>query len=616
MARYSNCPQSYEVFSDFMDRCLLNDQSLIWPEKNVWTLENLKKIKVNFIDNPIMGGEFWDKLFNQFSDLNDDCWRILADAFFVYTLPSTYMKPEKKYEYINKVCEQRNLELPDFKEDMWDVLNQGFTRTAIQYHQKYKQLWVIFLFAIKVKEKEDRTEFLDDHLAVREELYKIIDDINPNDRSYGMLNAILHLGYPEKYERMISLSDKKKAVKYYEDKIKDQIDSEANLDQKLLAIRNYLEEKELVDEKLNFYAPQFQERWRGKNKVKEENDEEYTTDEQVEEDPFLDELVKTLRNKKQIILYGPPGTGKTYYAKKLARAIISQDNFEKDYSQLTALEKDKLQLGAAKNNGNSQKYLRFCTFHPAYGYEEFMEGYRPALSKTGKAIFELQDGIFKKICNDARENPEQTYVLIIDEINRGDIPRIFGELITLLEADKRWSKNNEEDYISLTLPASQENFTVPENVNIIATMNTADKSIALLDIALRRRFGFRELLPKPELLENQTIAEINLSELLNHLNNRIIEKIDKNLQIGHSYLMKNEKAIKTEEQLISRIKDEILPLLQEYCFDDFSTLEEILGPKLFNLEQGRFNEEIFSSAGKELILDSLKSILAEEKTNE
>ncbi|MGM0549368.1 MAG: McrB family protein [Bacillota bacterium] len=616
MARYSNCPQSYEVFSDFMDRCLLNDQSLIWPEKNVWTLENLKKIKVDFVDTPKIGGEFWDKLFNQFSELNDDCWRILADAFFVYTLPSTYMKPERKYEYINKVCEKRNLELPDFKDDMWDVLNQGFTRTAIQYHHKYKQLWVIFLFTIKVKEKEDRQEFLNNDLAVRKELYQIIDDITPNDRSYGMLNAILHLGYPEKYERMISLTDKKKAVKYYEDKIETKIDSESNLDQKLLTIRSYLEEKELDNEKLNFYSPQFQEQWRDENKVKEENDDEYITDEQVEEDPFLDELVKTLRNKKQIILYGPPGTGKTYYAKKLARAIISQDNFEKDYSQLTALEKDKLQLRADKNDDSFKKYLRFCTFHPAYGYEEFMEGYRPTLSKSGKAAFELQDGIFKKICNDARENSEQTYVLIIDEINRGDIPRIFGELITLLEADKRWSKNNKEDYISLTLPASQESFTVPENVNIIATMNTADKSIALLDIALRRRFGFRELLPKPELLENQDIADINLANLLTELNTNIIEKIDKNLQIGHSYLMKNEKAIKTEEQLISRIKDEILPLLQEYCFDDFSTLEEILGPKLVNLEKGRFNEEIFSSAGKELILNSLKNILTEEITDE
>jgi hypothetical protein len=95
MACYSNCPQSYEVFSEFIDRCLLKEQSLIWRDKNVWTLENLREIKIDFVDTPKIGGEFWDKLFNQFSELNDGCWRILADAFFVYTLPSTYMKPEK-----------------------------------------------------------------------------------------------------------------------------------------------------------------------------------------------------------------------------------------------------------------------------------------------------------------------------------------------------------------------------------------------------------------------------------------------------------------------------------------------------------------------------------------
>ena len=613
MARYSNCPQSYEVFSEFMDRCLLNDQSLIWPDNNAWTLENLRKIKTNFIDNSIDGGKFWNKLFKQFSDLNDDCWRILADAFFIYTLPSTYMKPEKKYEYIKKVTEKRNLELPDFDNDRWDALNEGFSRTAVQYHQKYKQLWLLIRFAILVKEQEDRDSFLNNDLIVRDKLFELVKNTNSTDRSYGMLNAILHLGYPEKYERMLNLGHKKKIIEHYSGKIENELNDTLNIDQKLYAIRKEFEEEEYQNKEFDFYFPQIKEQW---IETVNGNDSDPNLTEKTEEDPFLDELVKTLRNKKQIILYGPPGTGKTYYAKKLARAIIAQDNFENDFSQLSESEKEKLQLGAAKNSEGSKKYLRFCTFHPAYGYEEFMEGYRPTLSKSGKAAFELQDGIFKKICNDARENPEQTYVLIIDEINRGDIPRIFGELITLLEADKRWSKNNEEDYISLTLPASQENFTVPENVNIIATMNTADKSIALLDIALRRRFGFRELLPKPELLENQDIADINLANLLTELNSSIIEKIDKNLQIGHSYLMKNEKAIKTEEQLISRIKDEILPLLQEYCFDDFSTLEEILGHKLVNLEKGRFNEEIFSSAGKELILNSLKNILTEEITDE
>lgn len=604
MARYSNCPQSYEVFSDFMKNCLLKDQSLIWPEKNSWTLKNLKKIKENFIDNPIEGGEFWNKLFKQFEELNDECWRILADALFVYNLPSTYMKPEKKYEYINKVAKKRNLNIPDFDNDRWEALNEGFSRTAVQYHQKYKQLWLIIRFAIEVKEAKDRESFLNNHLAVREKLYYLVKNTKPSDRSYGMLNAILHLGYPDKYERILNLGHKKRIVKYYSNIIDNEINENTNIDQKLNVIRKEFEEKEYQDKEFDFYFPQIKEQWIDK----EENGT--NSNGETEEDPFLDELVKTLRNKLQIILYGPPGTGKTYYAQKLAKTIIAQDNFEKDYIELTAEEKKTLSFDSDNNHTeDSMNYLRFCTFHPAYGYEEFIEGYRPKISKNGKAVFELQDGIFKKICKDAKNAPDKTFVLIIDEINRGDIPRIFGELITLIEADKRWNENNKEDSLSVILAASQEKFSVPENVNIIASMNTADKSIALLDIALRRRFGFRELLPQTKLLENQEIAEINLAELLNKLNDEIVAKIDKNLQIGHSYLMKNEKAIKTEEQLLSRIKDEILPLLQEYCFDDFNTLEEILGSKLVNLEKGRFNQKVFSAGGKKIILDCFKELV-------
>lgn len=131
-------------------------------------------------------------------------------------------------------------------------------------------------------------------------------------------------------------------------------------------------------------------------------------------------------------------------------------------------------------------YLRMCTFHPAYGYEEFVEGYRPYLSEDGTPHFQIQDGIFKRLCRDARQEPDRTFVLIIDEINRGNIPRIFGELITLIERDNRWRPNDTRS-MSLELPISRESFAVPQNVYIIATMNTADKSIAVLDTAVRRR---------------------------------------------------------------------------------------------------------------------------------
>ncbi|MFW6029642.1 MAG: McrB family protein [Halanaerobiales bacterium] len=621
MGKYANCLKSYEVFEQFMRLCLIEDRSLIWPDKEVWTLDNLQKIKTHFVDNPLLGGDFWTKLFDQFSDLNEGCWRILGDAFLVYTLPSTYMKPERKYGYIKKVCDKKQLNLPDFSDERWDVLNQGFTRTSMQYHQKYKQLWVIFLFAIRVKRKKDRNQFLEDHKAVRSELFDILEGIDSKgDRSYGMLNAILHLGYPEHYERMISKTDKEKVVNYYNSRIDAELRTNGNTDEKILSIRKSFENDEYKQKDFDFYLPSVQENWRevdGKQANKKPTDIE--AEDVVEEDPLLDDLVRSLRRHKQLILYGPPGTGKTYYAQKLAKTVIAQDNFEKDFSQLDKEEKEQLKVGpitdkvkeeeSTYNYKSNLKYLRFCTFHPAYGYENFIEGYRPEITEDGRPTFKLKDGIFKNICTDAKDNPDKTFVLIIDEINRGDIPRIFGELITLIETEKRWKLENINPETAVILPASSKVFAVPENVLLIGTMNTADQSIALLDIALRRRFGFRELMPMTDLLENQDISGVNLGKWLKELNERILQKAGRNLQIGHSYLMKNGKPIKNEEQLIACVKDEILPLLQEYCYDDYSTLEDILGSKIVNVQKGGFNQQIFSSSGNKLIINSMKELV-------
>ncbi|MFW6025858.1 MAG: AAA family ATPase, partial [Candidatus Woesearchaeota archaeon] len=371
MAKYSNCPKSYETFQKFINQCLIKNNSLIWPDEEVWTLKNLKRIETNFIDKPIMGGEFWDKLFQQFKALNDGCWRILADSLLVYTLPSTYMKPEKKYEYIEKVCKKRGFDLPDFSDERWDVLNQGFTRTSMRYHQKYRQLWLIYYFAMRVKNKSNKEEFINDHRRVRKELYDILEnEIEENvDKAYGMLNSILHLGYPEKYERIISQTHKNKIIDRFSHLIDDETKKEGNIDEKISSIRESLE-KEYEEKDFDFYLPSIQDMW------KEKSDD--TKNIETEEDPTLDNLVRTLRRHKQIILYGPPGTGKTYYAKKLANEVIAQDNFEKDFKQLNENEKLQLKIGYQPNKNNDENsYLRFCTFHPAYGYEEFIEGYRP-----------------------------------------------------------------------------------------------------------------------------------------------------------------------------------------------------------------------------------------------
>ena len=236
-------------------------------------------------------------------------------------------------------------------------------------------------------------------------------------------------------------------------------------------------------------------------------------------------------------------------------------------------------MGGAESLG----LVRMCCFHPAYGYEDFIEGYRPELHE-GRMSFTLRDGIFKEVCRDAEAQPERQFYLIIDEINRGDIPRIFGELLTIIEKDKRGK--------TVVLPLSRSAFRVPPNVFLIGTMNTADRSIALLDTALRRRFGFIELMPDVSLLDQASVAEIPLGPWLEALNRRICEHVGRdarNLQIGHSFLLEGGKPVKDAARFFQVVRDEIIPLLEEYCYEDYDALHAILGER-----SGRSDESCHS----------------------
>jgi len=301
-----------------------------------------------------------------------------------------------------------------------------------------------------------------------------------------------------------------------------------------------------------------------------------------------------LERKRQVILYGPPGTGKTHWAYQAAITISSFDAFGKDFSELLAEQKSTI-LG----NEDVAGFVRFCTFHPSYGYEDFIEGYKPK-SHDGVLTFEERAGIFKKICHTAAKQPDRKFFLIIDEINRGDIPRIFGELLTILEKDKRGR--------SLFLPVSGQIFSVPDNVYIIGTMNTADRSIALLDTALRRRFGFIELMPDPLLLGDVTLESIPLGPWLEALNQRILKSIGRdarNLQIGHAYLLDKGKPLSNFSSFVRVLQEDIIPLLEEYCYEDYDTLEKILGKGIVNRERQKIRHELFGATYRDDLIQAL-----------
>ena len=351
------------------------------------------------------------------------------------------------------------------------------------------------------------------------------------------------------------------------------------------------------------------------------------------EDLIQDNAASSKGNKMHSlnqILYGPPGTGKTYNTvtealKVLVAINVDEDEYGDRYS------KDKCRFDALKAKG----HIEFITFHQSFSYEDFVEGIR-AETNDGGISYSVKDGIFKKIAiealfsklelsgdkleevwkkiidthnvivnkkitaetkfdpkdsdhkklilavhkrSDFIEGKGEPYVLIIDEINRGNTSRIFGELITLIESTKRAGSDEAMDAV---LPYSQETFTVPDNLYIIGTMNTADRSLALIDTALRRRFDFIEMMPDVTLIEDKKsrkrikIEGVDIQEMLQTINDRIEVLYDREHTIGHAFFMKLTDD-STITDLASVFRRNILPLLEEYFFEDWNKISQVLG---------------------------------------
>jgi MoxR-like ATPase len=310
-------------------------------------------------------------------------------------------------------------------------------------------------------------------------------------------------------------------------------------------------------------------------KLDEVHREEREDDEVAAMETFLwdesleEELLNVWGRKKNLILQGPPGVGKTFWSERIAERA---NEAEAAASFL---------IGEDPPGGEVFR----CQFHQSMSYEDFVQGYRP----TGDGGFELKDGIFLKAAKHAHENPHEFTVLIIDEINRGNISKIFGELLSTIEADKRDSK------WAVTLPYSGEKLWIPERFYILGMMNTADRSISVVDYALRRRFGFINVNPtfdKPQfkiLLRSKGISEELLSHIYSSIGelNRVITESPQHgagFQIGHSYFIPGTFLSGREDEMSwykSVIKYEIDPLLREYWFDDIERVEELLRGLVF-----------------------------------
>lgn len=302
----------------------------------------------------------------------------------------------------------------------------------------------------------------------------------------------------------------------------------------------------------------------------------------------LKDVMELLKRKKNIILQGAPGVGKSFIAKKLACLFMNEAeiNEAKDTTALQSAGKIE-----EKDPGFKAR-VNLVQFHQNYSYEEFVEGYKP---DAGNSQFGLkrEDGVFKKFCEEAR-GQDCPYFFIIDEINRGNFSKIMGELMLLIEADKRETLekdangNVNKKGESVKLSYSREDFSVPENVYIIGMMNTADRSLAMIDYALRRRFAFVTIDPifdnkafKDKFKTDQGVIDAKRKAVIasmKELNKYISKELGAGFQIGHSYFCpdKSDKPF-SDKDIENIFKYEILPLLEEYFFDDDNPLKEALG---------------------------------------
>lgn len=550
-----NAPQVEKVAAEILRNCLIGDGSLLTPDVPIWTLDNLAELRRVYVDAPdVSAKSFSEKLSIQLSTATPGARQLFAEIYILNVLPVVNFRSATKAGFIEEVLAP--LQSPvTLTPDVQRGFDEGvFNGGPAWNNRRWAQLSFLIEFAEHFKQQGGDTRA---SAATDPEVLRTVVKESPGHREPAQRQALLYLFQPRNFPPIVSEQHRRLLRDGLSKYLPDEPTGDLDEDIRSIIDRVEAESGGPVD----FYDDTWRSRWLdkadphpggggtegggGDGEARPFSVADIITDGCFHSKERLQEILDHWRDKRNLVLQGAPGTGKTWLAKRLAQALIGSQ---------------------------APDAIRSVQFHPNTSYEDFVRGWRP--TSGGQLV--LTDGVLIQHAERARESADIPHVLIIEEINRGNPAQAFGEMLTLIEGSKR----NPSDALMLSYPRSDdEQFYLPDNLYILGTMNIADRSLALVDFALRRRFAFETLDPAltdswaahlRKKLGNDTSLVEKIRLRISELNQQISEDpmLGAHFAIGHSYVTPTDSQSNGTSWYNGVVDTQIAPLLAEYWFDD------------------------------------------------